>query len=203
MAKPNKKREGAGARQPVQSRFETGAAYSAAGREIFRRFAAAAGAEERARLFQSLHAAGRGGAFGPGDRCRRQQGDARRCSRSPTRRRRWWRSGEEVPELHPHHRAVPQQGEERHRAVGEAGRRVSAARCRQTARRSRRCRASAARPPTSSSTSPSASRPWRSTPISSASPTAPASRPARDPLEVERRWSARARRPTCITPITG
>ena len=51
--------------------------------------------------------------------------------------------------------------------------------CRRCARRSRRCPASAARPPTWCSTSRSASRPSRSTPTSSASATAPASRPAR------------------------
>ena len=50
---------------------------------------------------------------------------------------------------------------------------------RTTARRSKRCPASAARPRTSCSTSRSASRPSRSTPTSSASATAPASRPAR------------------------
>ena len=43
----------------------------------------------------------------------------------------------------------------------------------------RRCRASDARPPTSCSTWRSASRPWRSTPTSSASATAPAWRRAR------------------------
>ena len=46
----------------------------------------------------------------------------------------------------------------------------------------RRCPALAARPPMSFSTSPSASRPSRSTLISSASPTAPALRPGKNPL---------------------
>ena len=89
------------------------------------------------------------------------------------------------------HRPVPHQGEERHRAVGEAHRASTAARCRATARRWRRCRASAARPPTWCSTSRSASRPSRSTPTSSASATAPGSRPARPrsrSREARTRW---------------
>ena len=57
-------------------------------------------------------------------------------------------------------------------------RRSTAAACRARARRSRRCPASAARPPTSSSTTPSATRRSRSTRTSFASRTAPASRPA-------------------------
>ena len=52
--------------------------------------------------------------------------------------------------------------------------------------RSKPCPASGARPPTWCSTPPSASRRWRSTPTSSASPTAPAS-PRQDVLEVEKR----------------
>ena len=77
------------------------------------------------------------------------------------------------------HRALPHQGEERHRAVGEADRRARRRGAARRARRWRRCPASAARPPTSCSTSPSASRPSRSTRTSSASATAPGSRPAR------------------------
>ena len=50
------------------------------------------GAEGRARARQPLHAARRRRALGPVDRRRRQQGDARALSRSPTRRRRCWRS---------------------------------------------------------------------------------------------------------------
>ena len=61
--------------------------------EIFRRFRRPrARAEGRARLCQRLHAAGRGGAVGAGDRCRRQQGDAGAVRRRRHARRRWWRS---------------------------------------------------------------------------------------------------------------
>ena len=58
------------------------------------------------------------------------------------------------------------------------------------ARRWRHCPASAARPPTSCSTWPSASRPSRSTRIFSASATAPAWRPARIRFEVEQKLEA-------------
>ena len=51
---------------------------------------------------------------------------------------------------HPHHRPLPHQGAERRGAVAEARSPSTAARCRPTARRWRRCRASGARPPTSS-----------------------------------------------------
>ena len=77
------------------------------------------------------------------------------------------------------HRALSHQGEERRRAVARSWSPSTAARCRARARRWRRCPASAARPPTSCSTSRSASRPSRSTRIFSASATAPAWRPAR------------------------
>ena len=90
--------------------------------------------------------------------------------------------------LHQDHRALSQQGEERHRAVGNADRANTAARCRATATSSRRCPASGARPPTSCSTSPSASRPWRSIRMSSASPTAPDWRPARRRSRSSRGW---------------
>ena len=95
----------------------------------------------------------------------------------------------------PHHRPLPHQGEERDRPVGEAHRRLWRQGAARRGRRWRRCPASAARPPTSCSTSPSASRPWRSTRTSSASPTAPASRPA----ATRWRWSWRWRS-ACPTP---
>ena len=61
--------------------------------EAFRRFKAASPEpQDRTAIRQSVHAAGRGGAVGAGDRRRRQQGDARAVRRSPTRRRRWPRS---------------------------------------------------------------------------------------------------------------
>ena len=63
--------------------------------------------------------------------------------------------------------------------VAGADRAATAARFRATARRWRRCPGSAARPPMSCSTSRSASRRSPSTPMSSASPTGSASRPAR------------------------
>ena len=137
------------------------------------------GAEGRTAAHQSVHAAGRGGAVGAGDRCRRQQGDAgvvrarRHAGKDgAARRRQGARSDQD-------HRALPQQGEERHRAVAEADRRTWRRGAARRARRSKRCPASAARPPMSCSTSPSASRPWRSTRMSSASATAPGLRPAR------------------------
>ena len=71
------------------------------------------------------------------------------------------------------------------------------------ARRSKRCPASAARPRMSCSTSRSASRPSRSTRISSASATAPVSRPARirsRSRRGSRRWCRTA---TSCTPTTG
>ena len=140
----------------------------------------AAGAEGRARARQPLHAAGRGGAFGAGDRCRRQQGDA-----GAVRRRR---------------HAAKDAGARRGRrsattsarsACGATRRRTSIALSRSadprpwrrgartTATRWSSCPASAARPPMSCSTWRSASRPWRSTRISSASATGSAWRPAR------------------------
>ena len=60
--------------------------------EAFRRSLPRSGAARRARAHQPLHAAGGGRALGAGDRRGRQQGDAGRCSRSSTRRRRWSRS---------------------------------------------------------------------------------------------------------------
>ena len=82
--------------------------------------------------------------------------------------------------------------------------RIMAARCRTTAPRWRRCRASGARPPTSSSTSPSASRRWPSTPISSASPTASGLAPGKTPEEVEAKHLYGSSRETIsTTPITG
>ena len=154
--------------------------------EAFRRFQAAdAGAEGRTAAHQSVHAAGRGGAVGAGDRRRRQQGDAgavraRRHAGEDggARRGKGARTDQD-------HRALPHQGEERHRAVGEADRRARRRGAAARARRWRRCPASAARPPMSCSTSPSASRPSRSTRISSASATAPGLAPGKDPLAVE------------------
>ena len=129
---------------------------------------------------RSLHAAGRGGAVGAGDRRRRQQGDARAV-----------RGGADTPEK------MVALGEAKVRdliktiglfrtkaknvialsqKLDRRARRRGAAR---RARRSRRCPASAARPPMSCSTSRSASRPSRSTPTSSASATAPGWRRAR------------------------
>ena len=57
----------------------------------------------------------------------------RRCSRSPTRRRRWWRSARTrcatcIKTIG----LLSQQGQERHRAVASAGRPSTAARCRAT-----------------------------------------------------------------------
>ena len=57
--------------------------------------------------------------------------------------------------LHPDHRALSQQGEERHRAVAEADRRIRRRGAAHPRRRSKRCPASGARPPMSCST-------WRS-----------------------------------------
>ena len=127
----------------------------------------------------------------------------------------------EAARLYQDRRALSHQGEERHRAVAAADRRAWRRRCRAVARRCRRCPASGARPPMSCSTSPSASRPSRSTRICSASATAPASRRARtrsrSRLELERvipdefkrhahhwlilhgRYTCVARRPLCET----
>ena len=77
------------------------------------------------------------------------------------------------------HRPLPHQGEECRRPVEAADRAAWRRGAARRARRSRRCPASAARPPMSCSTSRSASRPSRSIPTSSASATAPGSRPAR------------------------
>ena len=64
--------------------------------EIFRRFARGASRPEgRTRLYEPLHAAGRCGVVGAGDRRRRQQGDAGACSRSPIRRRKCSTLGED------------------------------------------------------------------------------------------------------------
>ena len=87
--------------------------------EAFRRFQAGdAGAQGRTASHQSVHASGGRGAVGAGDRRRRQQGDARAvCARrhagedGGARRGAGARTGQD-------HRAVPHQGEERHRAVG-------------------------------------------------------------------------------------
>ena len=84
----------------------------------------------------------------------------------------------------------PHQGEERDRAVAAAHRPARRQGARTTARRSKRCPASGARPPTSCSMSLSASRPSRSTPTFSASATAPAWRVGKTPLDVEMKLMA-------------
>ena len=94
--------------------------------------------------------------------------------------------GEEGAEAaHQDHRPVQHQGEERHRRCARSWSTNSAARCRATARSWKRCRASAARPPMSCSTSPSASRPSRSTRTSSGSSNRTGLAPGKNPLEVE------------------
>ena len=99
--------------------------------------------------------------------------------------------GEETDHrIHQDDRPLSRQGAEPRRAVAETRRRAWRQGAATTARRWRRCPASAARPPTSSSTSPSASRPSPSTPTSSGSATAPGIAPGRNPFEVERRARA-------------
>ena len=83
------------------------------------------------------------------------------------------------------HRPVQHQGEERHRAQPGADRRSRRRGAARPAKSSKRCPASAARPPMSCSTPRSARRRSRSTRTSSASATAPASRRARPSIEVE------------------
>ena len=151
--------------------------------EIFRRFEAANPASQgRARARQSLHPAGGGRAFGAGDGRRCQQGDA---SAVPDRRHAGQDGGVgrgQSARLHQDHRALPQQGQERDRAIRAAHRASTGAGCRTTAKRSRACRASAARRRTWYSTLPSASRPSRSIRTCSGWPTGSGSHPAR------RRW---------------
>ena len=166
---------------PTQGRARRAAAMDTAEiAEAFRRFQAATPAPKtELQVRQPVHAAGRGGAVGAGDRCRRQQGDAgfvraRRHAGKDGRARRGARARPDQD-----HRAVSHQGEERGGAVASGWSPSTAGRCRARARRWRRCPASAARPPTWCSTSPSASRPSRSTPTFSASATAPAWPPAR------------------------
>ncbi len=82
------------------------------------------GTQRRAQAHQSVHAAGGGGAVGAGDRCRRQQGDARavrgrRHAGKDGRARRGARARDDQD-----HRLVPHQGQERGRAVAPAGRRA-------------------------------------------------------------------------------
>ncbi len=93
--------------------------------EAFSRFRKAnPGAEGRTRTPQSLHAAGGGGAVGAGDRRRRQQGDARAvCGRRHAAKDARARRGKSA-RLHQDHRPLSQQGQERHRAVGKADRRI-------------------------------------------------------------------------------
>ena len=131
---------------------------------------------------------------------RRQQGDAARCSRSRRTPQQMLALGD----------AALERRTSRRSACTAPRRRTCIATCRILVEQhggevprdargaARRCPASAARPPTWCSTSPSASRRWRSTRTSSASPTAPAWRRASTPLEVETGLlRARARRTTC------
>jgi hypothetical protein len=99
---------------------------------------------------QPLHAAGRGRAVGAGDRRQRQHRHARpvRAVKTPAADGRARRGG--AARHDQDDRPVQHQGEERHRAVEALIDRL-AARCRAPARSSRRCPASAARPPTSCS----------------------------------------------------
>ena len=128
----------------------------------------------------------------------RQQGDAAPVRASPTRRSKMLALGEAgADRAHQDHRPVPQQGEEPDRDLPHPRRASTAARCRARARRSRPCPASAARPPTWCSTWPSASRRWRSTRTSFASPTAPAWRRARRRSRSSWRCSSACPRPTC------
>ena len=92
--------------------------------EAFRRFRRQSDAARRAASHQSVHPAGRGGAVGAGDRCRRQQGDAGsvRARRHAGEDGRARRGAGARPDQD--HRALPHQGEERHRAVGAACRRA-------------------------------------------------------------------------------
>ena len=93
--------------------------------------------------------------------------------------------------LHQDHRPLPQQGAQRASSCRGSSSPITAATFRAIATRWRRCRASAARPPTSFSTLPSASRRWPSIRTSSASRTAPGCRAG------ARRW--RWRRICCAS----
>ena len=124
--------------------------------EAFRRFRGQPGTSRRTRAHRSLHAPGRGGALGAGDRCGRQQGDP--CI---VRRRRHAgkdggarRSARARP--HQEHRPLSHQGQEPGRAVAPSSLPSMVAWCRRPAKPWRRCRGSAARPRTWCSTSPSA-----------------------------------------------
>ena len=94
---------------------------------IFGAFAAA-NPEPKGELdyVNAFHAAGGGGAVGAGDRCRRQQGDAKRCSSCADTPEKMVgaRRGDGIEEHDQDHRPVPQQGQERLRAEPEADRRV-------------------------------------------------------------------------------
>ena len=138
------------------------------------------GTARRARLHQSLHPAGRGGAVAPRRPTSRVNKATEPLFKVADTPEKMLKLGEgEAEGLHQDHRPLQHQGQERDRAVAHPGRATSTARCRATARPCRRCPASGARPPMWCSTSRSASRPSRSTRTSSASATAPASRRAR------------------------
>ena len=104
----------------------------------------------------------------------RQHARGDRCAR---------RRGREA--VHQERRSLQHQGQESDRPRSAAASSATAARCQASGPRSKRCPASAARPRASSSTWCSASSRSRSTRTSSASPTAPGSRPGKTPLEVE------------------
>ncbi len=129
-------------------------------------------AEGRAAAHQSLHAAGRGGSVRAGDRCRRQQGNARFVRG----RRHAGENGQarrgQGARFREDHRALSRQGEEHHLIVENADRSSTTAKCRARARRWKRCPASGARPRMSCSILRSVSRPSRSTRMCFASATA-------------------------------
>ncbi len=143
------------------------------------------GAQGRAGIREPLHAAGGRGAVGAGHRRRRQQGDARACSRRPTRPRRWWRSAwtrcRSASRPSGSIATRPRTSSRCRRSCWPS----TAARCRRSAKRWKRCRAWAARPPTWCSTSRSASRRWPSTRTCSASRTGSTSPTGKTPLDVE------------------
>ena len=122
------------------------------------------GAQGRAGVREPLYPAGRRGAVGAGDRRRRQQGDARPVQGGRYARRRCWRSAWTRCRSASRPSASIRNKAKNVIALSRAAAWPStAARCRTSARRWRRCRASAARPPMWCSTSPSASRRWPST----------------------------------------
>ena len=136
------------------------------------------GPARRAPLQEPVHPPRRGRAVGAGDRRRRQQGDAgalrgrRHAGKDGGARR-----GEDHRTTSRRSASIAARRATSPRCRGNSSRSM-AARCRTTARRWKNFPASGGRPPMSSSTSPSASRPSPSTPTSSGSRTGPGSRPA-------------------------